>query len=111
MRFKLRKLLLRLIGFELLLKEMTRLLHRGMDSIKEEVNQKLRALLLQGLLLLLLIGLLGLAFVFGMLALALYLNEVFYSAYQGFLVVAGGCLGLAIPLLILIKVRWPKNSS
>lgn len=111
MRFKLKKVLFRLVGFELLRKEVVKLLHRGIYSIKEEVNKKLMGFVIKGVLLLLLMGLFSLAFVFGMLALALYFNEVLYSSYKGFLIVSAGCIGLLILLLGLSKVRWFKNGS
>ena len=109
MRFRIKKVLFRLVGFELLRKEVAKLLYRGIHSIKEEVNKKLMGFVIKAMLLLLLMGLFGLAFVFSMLALALYFNEVLCSGYKGFLIVSGGCIGLLILLLGLSKVRWLKN--
>ena len=106
MRLKLKKVLLRLLGFKLLLRKILKLLYKRMHSIQEAVNQKLWRFFFKGLALLLLLGLLGLAFVFSMLALALYLNEVCYSTYQGFLLVAGGCIGL---LILLSALYWFRN--
>ncbi|MEM7055682.1 MAG: hypothetical protein AAF392_02255 [Bacteroidota bacterium] len=109
MRFKLKKVLLSLIGFELLLREVLKLLHRGMYSIREDVGKRLIELTIKGMLLLLLMGLFTLAFIFGMLGLALYFNEVLYSGYKGFFIASGGCIGLSLLLLVLSKVRWLRS--
>lgn len=109
MRFKLKKVLLSLIGFEFLLREVLKLLHRSMYGIKEDASKRLLELTIKGMLLLLLMGLFTLAFIFGMLGLAIYFNEVLYSGYKGFLIASGGCTGLLLLLLILSRMRWRRS--
>mgnify|MGYP007080364551 CR=1 FL=1 len=38
-------------------------------------------------------------------------QEAVESSYQGFLIVAGGCLGLMLLLLVIIKLFGSKNKS
>ena len=57
------------------------------------------------------IGLLTLASLFGALALALYLNEVLASAYQGFLLVAMACVGLSLLLMLLSYIARHRQKQ
>ena len=109
MRPSWKKLLFRLLGLELLGKELLKLLAQGLHSFKTRLRRKLLALAFK-----LLAGLLGLALVlmaifFSFTALALYLNSVLSSFYLGFLVVAGGCAGIVLLAFLYQVVRryWP----
>ena len=104
---RIRKILFRLLGFELLAQELTRLLVRGLHSFRAAIRKKLLAWAIQGAILLFLAGLLHFALLFGLGALALYLNTVLESNYQGFLFVSVGCVALLLLLLLLRRVRWP----
>ncbi len=101
MHFKWSKLLLRLLGFELLSKEVSNWVMR--------LQAKLRQWMLKMSVWFGIFLLLKLAFIFGLVALALYLNELYYSNYIGFVLVAGGCLGLMLLLLIIMKLVWSKE--
>jgi 4-hydroxybenzoate polyprenyltransferase len=99
-----------MVGTELLFKEIIKLFHREVDVVKEEVSKKMGKFLIKGLLGLLLVTLLMIGCVFGLLALALYLNEIFYSPYKGFLVVGGGCILLVILTIIVFSMRNSNNN-
>jgi len=105
MNFKWKRLLFRLIGLEFLSKEVSKYMH----SITEELALKFKKLMLQSMLWLLMILLFNLALFFSLLALSLYLNELFCSAYQGFFVVAGGCIALMLVLLGIVKFFWANK--
>lgn len=104
---RIKKILFRLLGFELLAKALIRLLVSGLHSFRAALRKKLIAWALQGAILLLLVGLLHCAVLFGLGALALYLNTLLDSGYQGFLLVSGGCVALLLLLLLLSRVRGP----
>ena len=111
MRFKWRKLLFRLIGFELLSQEAIKLIYKSMHNVREEGNKKLMKLMLQGMLLIGMLLLFNLALGFSLFALALYLNEVFYSTYKGLLLVAGICIVLLLMLLVVLKMHSNKKKT
>ncbi|MEM9416932.1 MAG: hypothetical protein AAF963_01100 [Bacteroidota bacterium] len=100
---RLQKILFRLLGAELLTQGLLKLLFKRAYNFKEEFRKQLRAWALKVAILLLIIGLLQIALLFGLGALALYLNVLLGSSYQGFLWVSGGCVAF---LLLLLLVRW-----
>ncbi|XWN35298.1 MAG: hypothetical protein ROO73_00670 [Roseivirga sp.] len=105
MRINLRRLLFQLLGLDLLAQELTKLLMKQLDNLKAEIKQKLFTWILR---LLLLMGLAHAVLLFILSALALYLNVLLESNYQGFLWVAGGCAA-SLLLLLLRHARWlPK---
>lgn len=104
---RIKRLLLRLLGFELLAQELIRLTIRGVYSLKADFKKKLAALAIRATILLFVIGLLQFALLFGLGALALYLSTLLGSTYQGLLAVAGGCVGLALILLLLGRL-WRR---
>ena len=106
---RIKKVLFRLLGFELLAKALIRLLVSGLQSFRAELRKKLVAWAIKGAILLCLVGLLHCAVLFGLGALALYLNTLLDSNYQGFLLVSGGCVALLLLLLLLSRVRWPSQ--
>lgn len=73
---------------------------RGVYSFRADIKKKLAALAMKATLLLMVIGLLQCALLLGLGALGLYLGTVLGSSYQGFLVVSGGCVGLAFIFLL-----------
>lgn len=99
------RMLLRLIGFELLAQELIKLMIRGAYNFREDIKKKLAALAIKGAVLLVVIGLLQCALFLGVAALALYLGTVLGGSYQGFLAVAGGCIGLSL-VLLLVSRPW-----
>ncbi|MEL6358354.1 MAG: hypothetical protein AAFQ01_00260 [Bacteroidota bacterium] len=101
---RIKRLLLRLLGFELLAQELIRVVLRSVYSLKTDFKKKLAALAVRATILLMVIGLLHCALLFGLGALALYLSALLGSSYQGFLIVAGGCVGLSIVLLLLSRL-------
>ncbi|MEL6152466.1 MAG: hypothetical protein AAFQ78_00360 [Bacteroidota bacterium] len=106
MRCFFRKFLIRLLGFELIGKEVIRLTAKILQSCQVGLQKKMLALVRKVFIGFLIVGLVYIAFFFSMAALAIYLNEVFSSSYLGFLVVSGGCLSL-LSLLIVYQVgRW-----
>jgi hypothetical protein len=107
MGIKWKKLLFKLLGFNYLSQEAGKFVHH----LKEELKANLVHWMLKGSLWVLLFVLFNLAFIFSLVALALYLNEQLYSSYQGFLIVAGGCLGLMLLSLGIIKLLGSKKED
>ena len=101
---RIKRLLLRLLGFELLAQELIRVVLRSVYSLKTDLKKKLAALAVRATILLIVIGLLHCALILGLGALALYLNALLGSSYQGFFIVAGGCVGLSMMLLLLSRL-------
>ena len=101
---RIRRLIIRLLGLELLTQELVRLLIRGVYNFKADLKKKLAALAMRAVILLLVVGLLHLALLFGLGALALYLSTLLGSSYKGLLAVAGGCMGVSIVLLLLSRL-------
>ncbi|MHB9147883.1 MAG: phage holin family protein [Candidatus Amoebophilus sp.] len=108
--FSLIKFLLKMVGTELIFKELVRLFHKEVDVAKQEVNKKLGKFIMKGVLVLLLVTLLMIGCVFVLLALGLYLNEAFYSAYKGFLMVGGGCISLVLLVILIFSMRNSNNN-
>ncbi len=106
MCFSLKKIFFPLFGLELLRKEVYKLFVQGAQYAKESVRKELFVLLRKALVVLLVLGLFFVTLLLLLAALALYLNEVLGSGYQGFLVVAGGCVGVVLLLLAYLAVRW-----
>lgn len=111
MRFPLIRFLFKMVGTELLFKEMLRLFHKELYVVKDEVNKRLARLLVKCLVWLFVIILLIIGCVFVLLALALYLNEIFYSSYKGFLAVGGGALLVVVLVVIIMSMRGTKYSN
>ena len=105
------RLLFKMIGSELLFKQLVRLFHKEMDTFKEEFNKKISKIIIKGLLWLVIGTLLTIGCLFGLLALALYLNEVFYSGYKGFLMVGGGCILLVLLVVMIVTMRGSGNNT
>ena len=102
-----KKILFRLLGVELLAQGLLKLLFRRAHNFRAEFRKQLRLWALKVAILLLIIGLVQLTLLFGLGALALYLNVLLGSSYQGFLWVAGGCVVSLLLLLLLSRARWP----
>lgn len=85
-----------------------RLLQREIITIKEEFSKKVAEFLLKILWGLFLVILLIVGFFFGLLALAIYLNELWYSTYKGFLVVGTVCVLVSVVALSFFN---PRSSS
>lgn len=100
MRIKWIKLLFRLVGLNFLSHEAGKWVHH----FKEDLKGSLRYWMVRGILGVFMFILVKIAFIFGLVALGFYLNERFYSTYQGFLLVAGGCLGVTILLLVILQL-------
>jgi hypothetical protein len=109
MRIKWTRILFRLLGIELLAKELIKLLAKGLHSLKEDIRKRLVAWAIKVAILLLLLGLAYSALLFGLGALGLYFNALLGSNYQGFLLVSVGCLALLLLLWLLSYVRWPRK--
>lgn len=107
MRIKWIKILFRLLGFELLAKELIKLFALGLHSFKEELRKILVTWAIKLAILLLLLGLAYGALFFGLGALALYLNALLGSSYHGLLLVSGGCVTVLLLCWLLSRVRWP----
>jgi hypothetical protein len=111
MIFGLFKFLFKAVGFELLLREPVRLFQQEINSIKEEIRKKMAKLVLKVMLWLSLATLLMVSCVFALLALAFYLNEILYSNYKGFLLVAGGCMVVDLLVLLIVSLRGWGNKD
>jgi hypothetical protein len=107
MHIKWKKLLFRLVGLNFLSQEAG----KWLQHFKEDLKTRLRCWILRGSFLILMFVLLKLAFLLGLIGLSLYLNERFYSTYQGFLVVAGGCLGIILLLFIILQLFGFKKKE
>lgn len=105
------KFLLRMVGLGLLFKRPLRLFHQEINNIREEFNKRLAKFMLRCILWLNIISLLIIGVVFGLLSLALYLNEIFYSGYKGFLMVSGGCVLLSLLVLLLVNMRGTSHKN
>ncbi len=101
---RIKRLLLRLLGFELVTQELIRLVVKSVYSLRADLKKKLAALAIRATILLLVIGLLHGALLLGLGALALYLSALLGSSYQGFLIGGGGCVGLSMILLLLSRL-------
>jgi hypothetical protein len=107
MRIKWIKVFFRLLSFELLAVELIGLLARGLRSFKAEMRRELATWAIKVAFALLLLGLAHCALLFGLVAMALYFNDLLDSSYQGFLVVSGGCVTLLLLLWWLkYAVHW-----
>ena len=95
------RLFFRLLSLELLRREAIKLFGKNLSSLQECARQRSTWILYRILLAMLYVGLLFLTCIFGTIALALYLNEVLSSTYQGFLYVALVCAGLLVFLMLL----------
>ncbi|MEO1301420.1 MAG: hypothetical protein AAFU83_04250 [Bacteroidota bacterium] len=111
MRSRLNGIFFRLLSLELLRREVVKWCDKNRSHVQEAVSQKLIWVFYRGLLLILYIGLLTLASLFGALALALYLNEALASAYQGFLWVAILCTGLFLLLLLFDAIARRRQNK
>ena len=98
-------MLFRLLGFELLAPELIKLFARGLYGFKAEMRKILIAWAVKIAILLLLLGLCQCVLLFGLGALALYLNALLGSSYQGFCIVSGGCIALLLLCWLLNRVR------
>lgn len=98
---RIKRLLLRLLGFELLTQELVKLMVRGVYSFRADIKKKMAALVIRGTILLVVIALLQCALLLGLGGLALYVGTLLGNSYQGLWVVAGGCVGLSLVLLLL----------
>jgi hypothetical protein len=111
MRIKWKKIFFRLLGFELLAVELIELLARGLRGFKAEMRRRLITWAIKVAIVLLLLGLAHCALLFGLGAMALYLNDLLGSSYQGFLIVSGGCVALLLLLWLLRHVvRWLRGN-
>ncbi|OJW71790.1 MAG: hypothetical protein BGO68_03265 [Candidatus Amoebophilus sp. 36-38] len=111
MRFSFVKLLFKIIGTELLFKEAIRFFHKEVDTVKEEFSKKISKFIIKGLLWLVIGTLVIIGCLFGLLALALYLNEVFFSGYKGFLMVGGGCILVVLLVVMIVTMRGSRSSN
>ncbi len=111
MIFGLFKFLFKAVGVDLLLRHSVRLFHQETNNIKEEIQKKIAKIVLKVILWLSLATLLMIGFVFGLLALAFYLNEILYSSYKGFLLVAGGCIVLDLLVLLVVSLSGTSNKE
>lgn len=104
------KVIFKLLRFELLSMGLVRLLTRRANGFSKPTQKKLSTWIFRGMILLLLIGLGSCTLLFSLLTLALYLNTVCGSSYQGFLLVSGGCVTLLL-LLLLSWLAWSKKNQ
>lgn len=105
MIFGLIKFLFKVVGFEVLLQKPLRLFQQEIHNMKEEIQKKMAKMFLKVVLWLSFATLLMVSCVFALLALAFYLNEVLYSNYKGFLLVASGCLVVDLLVLLVVSLR------
>lgn len=105
MRIKWKKILFQLLWFELFAVEPIKLLAKGLHSLKADMRRRLVAWAIKIAIVLLLLALAHCALLFGLGALALYLNTLLDSSYQGFLMVSGGCVASLLLCWMLIRVR------
>ena len=105
MRNKWIKIFLGLLGFEVLGSGLIKQLTRGLSGLKMDFRRWLVAWAVKAAILLLLLCLAQGALLFGLGALALYLNSLLDSSYQGFLIVSGGCTALLLLSWLLSRLR------
>jgi hypothetical protein len=106
MRIKWKKILSQLLWFELLAVEPIKLLVKGLRGLKTGM---IRRLVTWAAKVAMLLAVAHCALLFFLGALALYLNDLLGSSYQGFLIVSGGCLILFLLFWQLCRIRWPNN--
>lgn len=111
MVFGIFKFLFKAVGVELLLQQPVRLFQQEINNIKEEIQKKMAQIVLKVILWLLLAVLLMMSCVFGLIALACYLNEILYSNYKGFLLVAGGCGLLDLLVFLVVGLRGTSKKN
>ena len=109
MIFKLVKLVYKAFATSFFLQEITELFKQEMQRIQEEMQKKINSFLLKIALWIFTILLLFLVCAFLLIGLASYINDMLYSSYKGFLVVAGVCLLLSFLLGIISKVTTKKK--
>lgn len=105
MRNRWTKILWGLLGFELLSSGLIKQLARGLRGLKIDFRRWLVAWAIKAAILLLLLCLAQGALLFGLGALALYLNSLLNSSYQGLLIVSGGCTALLLLSWLLSRLR------
>jgi len=105
MRNKWIKLFFGLLGFELLGSELTKQLAKGLRGLRVDLRKWLVAWAIRAAILFLLLCLAQGVLLFGLGALALYLNSLLSSSYQGFLVVSGGCMALLLLSWLFSRLR------
>ena len=111
MRLSIIKLLFKMVGTEVLFKEAMRLVRKEVEGVKEEIGLKLGKYALKGVLWLI-IGILTLTgFLFGLLGLAFYLNELFNSSCKGFLVIGGSFIVIVLLLLIIVNLQFFQHKD
>jgi len=99
------KLIFRTIRAEFVFKEAAHFFHKELQAIKITLSKKIAKMLGKALLwLFLLIGLVVGA-VLGLVGLALYLNDLFYSSYKGFLAVSGGCMLVTLGTFLVVTFK------
>lgn len=106
MKLKVIRLLVKLLSTSFILGELYDFFKKKLVHWKLVAQDKVAALITQIIIALFLVSLLSIAFFFMSLALALYLNTILESFYQGFLIVAGVYLLLFLSVLILKNKRW-----
>ena len=107
MNLEVKNILLRLLGLEFLSHKLSTLLSTILDRIGGVIHQKSKQLIIRGVSFFILLKMIGLAVLFFLLGLALYLNELLCSSYIGFLWVGVGCLVIFF-LLLLIRSLYNK---
>lgn len=78
---------------------------KGLYSFRADLRKRLVAWAVKAAIFLLLLGFAQGALFFGLGALALYLNALLDSSYQGFLLVSGVCVALLFLFWLLNRVR------
>ena len=106
MKLKVTRLLFKLLSSNFVMGELINFFKKKWEHWKLVTQEKVAELIAKIIITLLLVSLLSVAFLFMNLALALYLNSILDSFYQGFLVVAGIYLLLFLIVLILKNTRW-----
>jgi energy-coupling factor transporter transmembrane protein EcfT len=107
---KIVKLVFKAFGIELLIKELMQIVYKELAILKEEFNKKLAKLLLKFIVVTVIVTFFFFSLLFGLIALGFYLNELFYSTYKGFLIIASSFFIIGALCVIFAKLfQRPKN--
>ncbi len=112
-----KKRLIRLLGLNFLIKLASILLEKKISYCKKEIEQKFIQWVIKRVInitvkifgIFLFVGLLSTTLLFMSLGLALYLNDLLHSVYQGFLIVGGIYLLLFFIIFTIKNKQWFQN--
>jgi len=104
------KLICKALDISVMLQDVAQFFNQEIKCIKQEITKQISHLFLKAILWILIIFFILLMCVFLLVALAVYMNDLFYSSYKGFLFVSIGCLLLSLLLILVSKVNTKQQT-